>query len=403
MPPKVQNTSSPHWKSKVESTSNARSYTVAKTHPGMKRKNNEDRFSISAYHLSKDDYTPSTFAIIADGVGGNMAGEVAAQIAVNTITNMIANSDAKKPEIILENAIVQASIEIYNQSTANPAQTNMGSTCVCAWVISDRLYIANVGDSRIYLIRDSEIHQLTIDHSWIQEAIERGILSLSQAIGHPRAHVINRYLGTEQRAVPDFRLRLKQTQSDEQMIANQGFKLKPKDIILLCTDGLTDVVKDEEIFFIITKREREQAIDDLIALANKRGGPDNITIALLEMPETSAQEIKQKSNKKKKRWMFVSISCLVTIIVFVLIISISASVLWYKSQQQTPTTTLSIEMVPPISTPNLNKDNPTQGNQTPEILTPLVTQEPSSTPISATYTPWSTSTRGETTTGNISP
>ncbi|HEY62884.1 MAG TPA: serine/threonine-protein phosphatase [Anaerolineae bacterium] len=311
----------------MEPTSNVQIYPLAKTHPGMKRKNNEDRFSISTYHLDKNNETPSIFVIVADGVGGNMAGEVAAEIAVNTITSIITNSDTRKPISILENAIVQASTEIYNQSIANPTQTNMGSTCVCAWVVSNRLYIANVGDSRIYLIRRDGNHQLTIDHSWIQDAIKEGILSPSQAIDHPRAHLINRYLGSKQQVVPDFRLCLKQTQSDEQMIANQGLKLKPKDIILLCTDGLTDVVKDEEIFSIVTTREREQAIDDLIVLANERGGPDNITIALLEN-----QKIKQKSKQKKNLWIFAWLTCLLVIIAFMLIVIISAGVLWYKSQ-----------------------------------------------------------------------
>ena len=181
---------------------------AAQSHPGMSGKNNEDRFAVSAYQVSAADPTPAALAVVADGVGGHRAGEVAAELAVEKITQQVAESDARNPVKILTNAIVKVGEMVRDQAEEQDGQKGMGSTCACVWIIGDRLYTASVGDSRIYLIREGQIQQITTDHTWVQEAIEHGALTPEQARNHPNVHVIRRYLGSKQPVVPDVRLRL---------------------------------------------------------------------------------------------------------------------------------------------------------------------------------------------------
>ena len=259
-------------------------YVAASTHPGMKGKNNEDRFAVSAHRLGQEERTPSLLAVICDGIGGHRAGEVAAEMAVETISRTVAESDGRQPLAILTQAFSNANQVIREQATSDLAQRGMGATCVCAWVIGFQLYTASLGDSRLYFIRGDTIRQITTDHTWIQEAIDFGALTPEQAVGHPNAHVIRRYLGAQNPMAPDFRLRLQPDETDEQAEANQGMRLLPGDRLLLCSDGLTDLVTKEEMLNALRSRERKAALDYLIDLANSRGGHDNITVIILEMP-----------------------------------------------------------------------------------------------------------------------
>jgi PPM family protein phosphatase len=259
-------------------------YIAASTHPGMKGKNNEDRYAVSAHRLGPEDKTPSLLAVICDGIGGHRAGEVAAEMAVETISSTVAESDGKQPQAIFADAFSKANQVIREQATNDLAQRGMGATSVCAWVIGFRLYTASLGDSRLYFIRGDTIRQITTDHTWIQEAIDFGALTPEQAVGHPNAHVIRRYVGAQNPMTPDFRLRLQPDETDEQSEANQGMRLLPGDRLLLCSDGLTDLVTKEEILNALRSRERKAALAYLIDLANSRGGHDNITTIILEMP-----------------------------------------------------------------------------------------------------------------------
>lgn len=260
-------------------------HVAARSHPGMIGKNNEDRYSVSAFQLGRDDPRPSVFAVIADGIGGHRAGEVAAELAVNYISKGIAESNGKKPLSILENSIHEASQVISSHSAGKDDEEGMGSTCACVWVIENKLYTAYVGDSRIYFIRENHIQQLTIDHTWVQEAFEKGIITAEQMRDHPNVHVIRRHLGGLKLPEVDFRLRIDNEESDQESEQNQGFHLEPGDTILICSDGLTDLVWDDEILQIVrSKHDLKSAVDKLVNLANERGGHDNITVVLLAMP-----------------------------------------------------------------------------------------------------------------------
>jgi len=271
-------------------------HVAALSHAGMSGKNNEDRYAISSFNLSEDDSRPAVFAVVADGIGGHLAGEIAAELAVNYITAGVAESNAKKPLAILESAIQNASQSISSHSAGKESQKGMGATCACVWIIENKLYIAYVGDSRIYLLRGQFIQRLTIDHTWVQEAFEKGIITAEQMADHPNQHVIRRYLGGLRLPDVDFRLRITDGESDEESENNQGFHLEPGDTILVCSDGLTDLVRDDEILKIIhTKRDMKAAAETLVNLANERGGHDNITVVLMTMP--GLEDAMQKKHK----------------------------------------------------------------------------------------------------------
>jgi len=260
-------------------------HIAALSHAGKSGKNNEDRYSVASFHLDADDNRSSVFAVVADGIGGHLAGEVAAELAVNYISMEVAESNAKKPIKIMETAIHNASQAISTHSAGKADEEGMGATCACAWVIENKLYTAYVGDSRIYLLRGKFIQRLTIDHTWVQEAFEKGVITREQMHDHPNLHVIRRHLGGLKLPEVDFRLRIADDESDEESLNNQGFNLEPGDTILLCSDGLTDLVWDDEIQQTIhSKRNLKSAAETLISMANERGGHDNITVVLMSMP-----------------------------------------------------------------------------------------------------------------------
>jgi protein phosphatase len=251
----------------------------------MRGKANEDRYSVSAYRLTSDDHTPSVLALLADGIGGHHAGEVAAQLAVENINKYVAESLPFQPAQVLKQALTYTNQIILDHSKEDPTLTGMGTTCVCAWVIGDQLYATSVGDSRLYLQRAAKLICLTTDHTWIQEALARGSLTPGQVKGHPNAHIIRRFLGSMNAINPDLRLRLSPVESDAQAEANQGLRLLPGDRLLLCSDGLTDLVQDGEILDILRARQLELSPSRLIDLANQRGGHDNITVVVMEIPQ----------------------------------------------------------------------------------------------------------------------
>ncbi len=266
-------------------TTTAHYPSLALTDPGMKGKNNEDRYAIATFQLANFDRTPVILAVLADGIGGHRAGEIAAQIAIDSIVKHISKSDGRHPVKALKNAIVSASKEIFNQSSKNEDQVGMGATTACALVIGDRLYTASVGDSRIYRVHNDSLYQLSVDHTWIREALDSGIIRPHQVPGHPNQHVIRRFLGGPKAPEVDFRLRQSDTESDYRSEQNQGMELEPGDRILICTDGLTDLVRDEEIQVKLNKDTLSKSMQVLIDLANKRGGHDNITVIGIEVTD----------------------------------------------------------------------------------------------------------------------
>jgi protein phosphatase len=275
-------------------TTRSHLHVAALSHPGMSGKNNEDRFAVVSHALSADDPTPSLFAVLADGIGGHRAGEVAAELAVDHISHAISESNGRDPLRIMEEAIHSASDAIAHHSASDDEQHGMGSTCACVWVIGDKLYISFVGDSRIYFLRAGQMRQITTDHTWVQEAIEKNIIKPEEARDHPNVHVIRRYLGSLKLPEVDFRLKLNESDNAVQAQKHQGMTLQPDDIILVCSDGLTDMVWPDEIqATLVESKSPKAAVQTLVAQANERGGHDNITVIVMTVPKIRPQEEKK--------------------------------------------------------------------------------------------------------------
>ena len=369
---------------------------AAHSHPGMTGKNNEDRYAVSAYILNETYPVPSVLALVSDGVGGNRAGEVAAEMAVETISRHIAASDGNLPVEIIANAFQAANALISAQSKAVASLQGMGTTCVCAWVVGDQLYAAWVGDSRLYLIRGNSILQLSIDHTFVQDALDQGVLTSEQARNTPARHVIHRYLGSPQPVVPDFRLRLRPQEDDQQAQANQGLRLLPGDRLLLCSDGLTDLVQDAEILAAIARNQLESALIKLVDLANQRGGFDNITLVGLQMPVSSGISNGQADHTGGTTRIPKAIlgGCLgVAALLTIAILGLVAGFWFSDRQQATPTSSEPALTVIATQIPALQPTN--TGFQ---VVTPTNTGE--SQPLATlpqpltTMTPWPTHTHG---------
>lgn len=352
----------------------------AQTHPGMTGKNNEDRYAVGSFVTDAEDRLPVLFSVLADGIGGHRAGEVAAELAVNHIMQVVAKSDARHIRKTIEEAVTESSDAIAAHSASNENLKGMGATCVIAWIIGDKLYTGYVGDSRIYLMRSGRIQQLTVDHSWVQEAIEKGILTPEQAREHPNVHVIRRYLGSPEPPDPDFRLKFFDGEGDHQAEVNQGVQLLPDDILLLCSDGLTDLVWNDEILETVrTRSSLREAAKALIDLANSRGGHDNTTIVLISVP--SDFKLVVKKNSSGRAWL----PWLIGGVAGLLFILIAGSILAFGLLRQfrtTPTPTLT-PTATLTATPSPTSTLP------PTTFTPAPTR---SLPIAPTYTPWPTNT-----------
>ncbi|MBQ1547463.1 MAG: Stp1/IreP family PP2C-type Ser/Thr phosphatase [Lachnospiraceae bacterium] len=205
--------------------------------------------------------------LVADGMGGHKAGEYASECAVKTVVESVRNSDRTEPVAVIERAISDANERVYMESKADPEKYGMGTTMVAATFFDGHMYVANVGDSRLYVITENEIRQITQDHSYVGELVRRGTISESAARNHAKRHYITRAVGTESKVRTDF--------FDVVMDGSAH--------VLLCTDGLTNMVTDTVIKQIVSaKAEPYDKVKALLREANENGGRDNITIVLIE-------------------------------------------------------------------------------------------------------------------------
>jgi PPM family protein phosphatase len=257
---------------------------IARSHPGSTGKNNEDRFAVSAFVSEKHPHIPVLIAVISDGIGGHRGGEIASEMSVNHITEFLAQGDIHTPQKSLGESIQYASNRIFQEAESENGIRGMGATVAATWIIGKRLYTSHVGDSRIYLIRNHQIHQLSLDHSWVQEAMDMGIITEEEAKRHPNAHVIRRYLGSPQAPDVDQRLYLNHQESDAAALLNQGLQLLPDDRILLTTDGITDLISNKDLLDLFENGNIEEAVSETIEMANDRGGFDNLSIIAIEIP-----------------------------------------------------------------------------------------------------------------------
>jgi serine/threonine protein phosphatase PrpC len=230
----------------------------ALTDIGLKRKINQDAFL-------KDDSL--ALYVVADGMGGHRGGEVASQLAVEVIQKFVAENPFMHPREKLDKAVNLSCKEIYDQSKKNSDLSGMGTTIVTVLIWDGTAYIGQVGDSRVYLISQGGIWQVTEDHSLVNEEIRAGRLAVGQESTYQFRNVITRSVGYEDRVNVDVYRR----------------QVVPGDTFLLCTDGLSGMVNITEIRDSVVKHGPEMGLKSLIGLANARGGDDNITALIVEV------------------------------------------------------------------------------------------------------------------------
>lgn len=208
---------------------------------------------------------PNLF-IVADGMGGHKAGDRASRLCVENMVSFIRNTDLKTPVSVFEEAIGYANHAVYEDALSNEEYSGMGTTLVAACVIDGNLYVANIGDSRLYLIND-EIRQITDDHSLVREMVKHGDITENEARSHPKKNIITRAVGIDPQVTADY----------------FSLKLKPGDSFLMCTDGLSNMVEDYDLRYIVQKNTNpEEAAKELVKKANENGGLDNITAVVVK-------------------------------------------------------------------------------------------------------------------------
>jgi protein phosphatase len=237
---------------------------------------------------------------LADGMGGYNAGEVASELAIKTVMNLIQEGAQREPRaevdaesglmrqsIILRNAIARANKIIWQTAQSQPQCKGMGTTIAACLFYDDRVSIAHVGDSRVYRVRGDQLQQLTLDHSLLQELVDRGFYSPEEAQRATNRNYVTRALGVESTVEVEV----------------QEEPVKPGDTYLLCSDGLTDMVEDEDIHLTIStfNANLQTVAEQLVELANENGGRDNVTVTLADIKGSFAES--QGILGRMKNWI----------------------------------------------------------------------------------------------------
>jgi protein phosphatase len=236
--------------------------TFSITDVGQKRNMNQDY----VYTSDKSVGNLPNLYVVADGMGGHNAGDFASKFTVQQLVKSIDSNPETNPIKIIRKSIEIANNELIQKSIENSELTGMGTTLVVATIVNDYIYVANIGDSRLYII-NHEIKQITKDHSLVEEMIRLGEIDRQDARNHPDKNIITRAIGAGEDIAVDF----------------FEMKLEVGDTILMCSDGLTNMIEDEEIQEIINQQSTpEQKAEKLVQIANKNGGKDNIAVIIIE-------------------------------------------------------------------------------------------------------------------------
>lgn len=245
-----------------------KSYSV--TDVGQKRQVNQDYVFASEEPVGN---LPNLF-VVADGMGGHKAGDFASSFAVQILLHTILEDENQNPIKIIRNAVEEANRKVLEAAKQHAEMEGMGTTMVLVTIVDDYAYVANVGDSRLYLIED-KILQITKDHSLVEEMVRRGLITKEEAKTHPDKNIITRVLGIGPEVEVDF----------------FDIHLKENSTLLLCSDGLSNMVSDDDIWRITnTSRDLRETGMRLVSLANENGGKDNIAVVLVQ-PDTKEVEV----------------------------------------------------------------------------------------------------------------
>jgi protein phosphatase len=241
---------------------------------GCVRDLNEDSVNLLKPHDPEELRDKGILAVVADGMGGHAAGEIASRIAVETISRRYYEINASTQEA-LEQAFQEANARVFETSRQRGDMKGMGTTCTALVLKGEQAYCAHVGDSRIYIIRNGSIQQLSEDHSMVMQLFKQGLIDSDEARNHPDKNVLSRALGTHPQL--------------EVSSWDNAVRVQVGDRFILCSDGLYDVVTDDEIQEIASAFEPHVANEKLIKLARQRGGPDNISVGLLSLEPSGVE------------------------------------------------------------------------------------------------------------------
>ena len=232
------------------------------THVGQRRTGNEDALDVVVFPDGR-----GALCVVADGMGGHRAGEVASHLAVETIRQSF-DQEADDPTAALARAIRGANRMVYVDAGSDPEKQGMGTTVVCVVLRDGQAQVANVGDSPAFLVRDGMTHRLTHDHTWVAEEISRGAIRPEEAAGHPYRHILTRCLGMSE---------------DIEVEVYDPVVLETGDVLVLCSDGLSEHVDPGELPAIVADQPAQQSAEALVELANSRGGSDNISVVVVRV------------------------------------------------------------------------------------------------------------------------
>ena len=239
----------------------------AKTDLGRVRENNEDKFEFFVPATDDDLAWRGMAFIVCDGMGGHEAGQIASELACKTFIDVYRNHPAEDPAEAARSAVTAANRFVLDVARAVPGRKGMGTTLSALLIVQEKAYIAQVGDSRVYRLREGAVSQMTTDHTWVEETVAAGVMSREEAEVHPYRHVLTRAVGTEQEVKTDVFVE----------------DVREGDVYLLCSDGLTNHVNDEEIRDILFKLGPAEAAWNLVAKALLGGGSDNTTVIVVRV------------------------------------------------------------------------------------------------------------------------
>jgi len=239
------------------------------TDVGLLRQKNEDTSGRYQPEDAEELAEKGAIFVVADGMGGHRGGEIASELAVETVISLYYASNEKEPTKTLSECFTEANKRILEKSASEVDLAGMGTTCTTLVIRRGHAFLAHVGDSRAYVLRNGDLIQLTEDHSLVGEMVRSGILSNEDAQNHPKRNVITRSLGTHEDLSPDF--------------PATPYTIAEGDAFVLCSDGLTSMVSDADVKRIVASYDARRACRALIDLANARGGKDNITVQIVRI------------------------------------------------------------------------------------------------------------------------
>ena len=255
---------------------------IAFTDKGEIKEVNEDRLVFINPFDDLVRRTKGCIAIVCDGMGGHNSGDYAAQLAIDNIPKNYYDAQASFKES-LNQAIQKANQLIFQTASRNTKHAKMGTTCTAVVILDQDLFIAHAGDSRIYSIAKDDIHLLTTDHTYVEHLFKSGLISKEEKDTHPDRNIVTKVIGTQ-----------KSIEIDNYYLKNH-FKNDQK--LLLCSDGLYDYIKDDEIKKVVNELDKEDAAKYLIDTAKKRGGHDNISVLIVDKQSATTNSVNKKTKE----------------------------------------------------------------------------------------------------------